>query len=453
MVEKAYQRLKHYILNNIIGSLVLPIILLNSNNLAAQEIKIISDEETEVLLEEITQPLFKAAGLPFNRNEVYIVEDNSLNAFVADGNNLFINTGTIIAAESPNEIAGVIAHETGHIAGGHIIRQKLKNRNINEVSLVSAIAAGAAAALSGRADVAMAAMLGSQSSILTNYTRYRTEEERSADDAAIKLLKQTKQSPQGMLAFMKKIVARNQLQGIEETPYFRTHPITRERISFFEQASKNSNLSPISELQNKFNNVKAKLIAYLLPPTQTLKQYAKSNRIDAHYARAIAYFRMLNISKALNEINILLQKESDNPYFHELKGQIFLETGKIKQAKSEYKKALEIMPSSALFQISFAQTLLEDNHSQSDIQEAINLLNKAIIKRPNSFAWLLLSRAYGLQENLGYANYAAAEYSLRIGAPETAQEQLKQSLTYNPDQTLKIKIADLQNKLDNLLKK
>ncbi len=452
MVEKAHQRLKHYILN-IIGSIILPIMLLETNNLFAQEIKIISDEETENLLEEITRPLFQSAGIPFNRNEVYIVEDNSLNAFVADGNNLFMHTGTIIAAQSPNEIAGVIAHETGHIAGGHILRQKLKNKALNEVSLVSAIAAGAAAAISGRADIAMAAMLGSQSSILTHYTRYKTEEERAADETAIKLLNKTKQSPRGMLNFMKKILSQNNLQGIEESPYFRTHPITRERISFFEKAvDETKNHSP-SKLQNKFDKVKAKLTAYLLPPEQTFRIYGTKNSTDARYAKAIAHFRLLKIKEALSEIDLLLKEEPQNPYFHELKGQIFLETGKIKQAKTEYQKALELMPESSLLQINFAQTLLEETPNSSEVQEAINLLNQAIIKRPSSFAWLLLARAYGLQEKTAYANYAAAEYSLRIGAAETAKEQLKQALNQNPDKKLKLKIADLQNKIDDLLKK
>lgn len=427
--------------------------LLETNNLFAQEIKIISDEETENLLEEITRPLFQSAGIPFNRNEVYIVEDNSLNAFVADGNKLFMHTGTIIAAQSPNEIAGVIAHETGHIAGGHILRQKLKNKALNEVSLVSAIAAGAAAAISGRADIAMAAMLGSQSSILTHYTRYKTEEERAADETAIKLLNKTKQSPRGMLNFMKKILSQNNLQGIEESPYFRTHPITRERISFFEKAvDETKNHSP-SKLQNKFDKVKAKLTAYLLPPEQTFRIYGTKNSIDARYAKAIAHFRLLKIKEALSEIDLLLKEEPQNPYFHELKGQIFLEIGKIKQDKTEYQKALELMPESSLLQINFAQTLLEETPNSSEVQEAINLLNQAIIKRPSSFAWLLLARAYGLQEKTSYANYAAAEYSLRIGAAETAKEQLKQALNQNPDKKLKLKIADLQNKIDDLLKK
>ena len=451
-MEKTYQRLKQ-LLAKLAAGLVLAVVL-SATPAQAQNLRLISDEETEQLLAQITRPLFQAAGLPFNRNEVYIVEDNSLNAFVADGNNLFIHTGTIIAADTPEELAGVIAHETGHIQGGHILRQKLKNQSLQEVSLASAILAGAAAAVSGRGDVAMAAMLGSQTSILTHYTRYRTEEERSADEAAIKLLAKTRQSPEGMLTFMKRIAAQNRMQGIEETPYFRTHPVTVERITFFEDALQKSAVLPSDKLQNSFERVKAKLYAYLNAPQQTLRKYPSGNQsIAARYARAVAYFKQLQLAKANKELDSLIAEEPNNPYFHELKGQMYLETGKIKPAKAEYQKAVKLLPGSALLQISYAQAILEDEPDKNEVQKAVNLLNQSVIKHPTGFAWLLLARAYGLQGNEAAANYASAEYSLRIGAFEVARDQLKQARKAKPDARLALKIGDLEARIDSLLKK
>lgn len=452
MVEKTYQRLKFhcYVL---VSSLILLTSLFVSSA-RAQEIRLISDEETEDFLAQIIKPLFQAAGVAFNRNDIYIVEDNSLNAFVADGNRLFVHTGTIIAADSPDELAGVLAHETGHIQGGHILRQKLKNQSLQEVSLASAILAGAAAVASGRGDVAMAAMLGSQSSILTNFTRYRTEEERSADEAAISLLAKTHQSPAGMLAFMKRIAAQYRLQGMEEMPYFRTHPITQERITFFEEAVKKSDSAPNTDLQPQFERVKAKLYAYLMPATQTLRRYpAQDHSLAARYARTIAYFKQLQLAKANKELDTLLAEEPDNPYFHELKGQMYLETGKIAQAKKEYAAALKLLPKSPLLQISYAQALLEDNPSRQEVRQAVDILNQAVIKHDSGFAWLLLSRAYGMQGETAAASYAAAEYSLRIGAPEIALEQLKQAQKSSPSPRLQIKIDDLTAMLTDLLKR
>lgn len=457
-MEKTYQGLKsHFQLNlkRLTGRLVLSLAFWAVCSLPAQaQISIISDEETEQMLAKIIKPLFKQAGVTYRRNGFFIVNDDSLNAFVADGNNLFIHTGTIVKSDNYNELAGVIAHETGHIQGGHILRQKLKNQELQIATLASAIVAGTAAAVSGRGDAAMAVMLGTQSSALTHYTRYRTEEERSADEAAMKLLAATSQSPQGMLTFMKKISKENVMSGVEETPYFRTHPVTRERISFFENhisndASYNSNPS----LQEEFERVKAKLYAYLYSPAKTFQAYPASNTsIAAQYARSIAYFKKLDFKKALALLDELIAKEPQNPYFHELKGQIYLETAKISQAKAEYQKAVNLMPSSALLQSSLAQAILEDNPKPQEVRQAINLLQKANISRPMGFSWLLLSRAYGMSGDEANANYASAEYSFYIGARDIAKRQAEEAKKLSKNPKLSLKIDDLLNRLKDLQK-
>lgn len=424
-----------------------------SGTASAESLSLISDEESEQLLAKITRPLFRAAGINYDRNKVFIVDDPSLNAFVSDGNTLYIHTGTILAADSVNELSGVIAHETGHIMGGHILRQKLKNQEMSEVTLASAILAGTAAAVSGRGDAAMAVMLGAQSSALSHYTIYRTEQERSADESAMKLLSKTGQSPKGMLAFMKKISQRNTLNGIDETPYFRTHPVTRERISYFEDAVKASPYRQDNTLDEEFARVKAKLFAYLRNPQETLRRYFAPDDTAAQYARAVAAFKQLKFAKAEAEIKKLIQKEPQNPYFHELLGQIYLETGKIKPAKREYEQALNLMPSSALLQVSAAQVILEDTPSPSETAKAVSLLNKALIARPSSYSWMLLSRAYGLQGKEAAASYAAAEYSLRTGELETAKRQARQAKTTPHDAKLALKIDDLLLRIKEIERK
>lgn len=415
----------------------------------AGALSLISDEETELFLQKITRPLFKAAGVPFDRNKLHIVNDNTLNAFVSDGNDLFINTGTIISADGPDELRGVIAHETGHIMGGHIIRQKLKNQSLQQASLASMILAGTTAAVTGRGDVAMAIALGGQSSTLNNFLQYRTEQERSADESAVKLLTQTRQSPAGMLRFMKRISRRNELSGIEESPYFRTHPVTRERIGFLEQAV---NASPYKNTQSdkeEFLRIKAKLQAFLETPEQTFRRYPSGNTsIAARYAQTIAYFKQLNIPAALKTINGLIEQEPKNPFFKELKGQIYLETGKVKQAKGEYLQALALMPSSALLQVSAAQAIIEDNPSKADLQKAVKMLNQANLKQPSLMNWMLLARAYGELGDEAYSNYAAAEYSLRMGNVKVAERQARSAqAAARSNNALKLKITDLLNRI------
>ncbi len=449
-MEKTYKGLKYlekWIVTGLFSGVFLLAALLPCK---AQEIKIISDEETEQFLAEIIKPLFDAAGIKFYRNNIFIVEDNSLNAFVADGNRLFVHTGTIIKADNVDELSGVLAHETGHIMGGHILRQKIKNQEMYEVSLASAILAGAAAALTGRGDAAMAIMLGGQSSALNHYTKYRTEEERSADEAAVKLLQKTKQSPKGILNFMKKIKKESVLSGREEIPYFRTHPVTNERIAFFEKAYRDLPYK-IETKNDKFERIKAKLKAYLQPPKTTLNEYAlKKNDIVTQYAQAIAYMKQLNFAKALDKMNSLLEAEPDNPFFYELKGQILLETGKIIEAKKCFAKAYELLPNSHLMQINYAQVLLEDNPSKSEAKLAIQLLNKALIYSKNGFALMLLAKAYGTIGDMAAANYTSAEYSLKIGNWDIAKKQLKQAEKYNPSKQLKLKIDDLKQRLKSI---
>ena len=415
---------------------------------SAASISLISDEETEQFLARQLRPVFKAADIPFNRNNIYIVNDDSLNAFVGDGNNMFVHTGTLMKANDENEIAGVLAHETGHIMGGHILRQKIKLQNMQQISLASMLAAGAAAAATGRADAAIAIMMGTQSSMLNAMLAYQVEEERSADESAVKLLQKTEQSPAGMRNFMKKIDRQNRLNGIAQNPYFRTHPVTAERISFLNNAVRQSPFPAPAQPSNEFLRIKAKLSAFMEEPRKVLQKYPPSDKsTPARYAQAIVFFRMLKLNQSLKILNELIAEEPENPYFHELKGQIFMETGKIKPARTEYQKALSLLPNSALFQINLAQAVLEDTPNRDELEHTAKILNKSLLQRPDTYGWLLLSRAYGGLNDTANSNYAAAEYSLRIGAAETARRQANTALTANPSPQLRLKIDDLLNRI------
>lgn len=436
-MEKANQRLKKYFLFALTG-------LFLTIASSAHAMSLISDEETENFLHATLRPIFKAAGTSFNPRNIYIVNDKSLNAFVIDGNSMFVTVGTLIAADTQNEISGVLAHETGHIQGGHILRHKIKAQEVQRVALASMLLGGAAGLAAGRADVSIAAILGSQGTAINSMLSYQISEERSADEAAVKLLKKTNQSPVGMLNFMKKIQKQNLVQGIEETSYFRTHPVTAERISFLEKATKESNGAKFGPQEKEFSRIKAKIFAYIEKPDQTFIKYPPSDTsIEAQYARTIAYFKDDRIETALSNVENLIQAEPNNPYFYELKGQMLLETGKIKQAVENYRKALEIHPQSSLFKLNLAQAMLEDFPSPREQQQIVDMLNQVLIYNPQSEAWLLLSRAYGLQQNAAGYNYAAAEYSFLIKDYTLAKKQAEQALKSNPSSALTIKLEDL----------
>ncbi len=451
MVEKTHQRLK---LQKQLPLLLAAALFCTIFSFDAKAINLISDEESETLLHNISRPIFKTAGINFNPNDVYLVNDNSLNAFVGDGNRLFIHSGTILAADKVNELQGVIAHEAGHIQGGHILRLKLKMQSLQEVGLVSTIVAGTAILATGRPDVGMAVLLGSQSSALNNYSIYQTSEERSADQAANEILKENNVSPNGMLSFMKKLNQQNQLNGREEIPYFRTHPVTRERITFFESLVQGNKAPENSKYQEDFLRVQAKLFAFLNSPQATRQKYPASDKsVPARYARVIADFKQLKIPSAQKGIDGLISLEPNNPYFHELKGQIYLETGKIKQAVAEYQKALQLRPGSALLQVSLAQAMLENTPSAPDLQKILSLLNKSQLKRPSALGYLLLSRAYGAAGDDARASQNAAEFSFAAGEPQTAQRQIEQArLLAKGNKQLLTKLDDLSARVAEALK-
>lgn len=415
----------------------------------AFSLSLISDDETETFLHNIIRPIFNAAGVPFNANKVFILNDPSLNAFVSDGNYLFIHTGTLMNADNVNELSGIIAHEAGHISGGHIVRQKLRLNQFQTLAAVSLIAAGATAAASGNGDAAMAVMLGSQSSLINTMAAYQMQEERSADESAVKYLEQTGQSPLGLKTFMKKISRLNRLSGYEEIPYFSTHPMNSERAAFFNQALDKSSGSTSSPYDAEFQIIKAKLSAFLLPTAQVLKKYPETDHTPAgRYARAILAYREGKLPQALKILDSLSLSQPDNPYFYELKGQFLFESGKIEEALKAYQKALQLRPDSPEIMLGWAQTAMEAPHGKTQLAKIITGLNQTQLKRPNLVAWQLLSRAYEENKQTAEMYYAAAQYSIGIRNFEAARRQIEAAEQADPPADLKLRLKDLKIKLN-----
>lgn len=414
------------------------------SNAHADDLVLISDTQTQKYLAKIIKPLFAAANISFDENKIMIVDDDSLNAFVSEGNYVFVNTGTILSADDTNELAGILAHETGHIMGGHIVRQQLKLEKIRYALIGSMLAAGATAVATGRSDAAMAVILGSQSSALNSMFYYQTQEERSADESAVLLLGKTHQSTNGLLRFMKKIKKQYALSGVEENPYFRTHPMTNERISHFKEVAKNNHFSQKSELDKEFLMVKAKLAAFLENPKKAQRMYAQEHNSDAaKYARSILEFREGNFSKSLQTISSLIEKYPNNPYFYELRGQFLFESGQVAKSIADYQKALDLSDA-PLIKLSLAHALLENNPNRHDLQKIINLLQQSIISNQTPFAWQLLSRAYAENDETANSYYSAAQYSYFIGDLKNANLQLGYAKKSQPDKSLQLKIKDLQ---------
>lgn len=414
----------------------------------AKAISLISDEETESYLYDILKPIFNAADLPLRRDYIHIVKDDSLNAFVGDQNRMFVHTGTLIKAANSNEIEGVLAHEAGHILGGHILRLKIKMQDLQKATLASMIAAAGAAAASGRGDAAIAVVLGAQSSAINAMSAYQVSEERAADETAVLLLGKNHKSVKGLKDFMTKIQNANRLQGIEEIPYFRTHPVTSERMGFFnDKLKKERGVLNDFDKDERLKRIRAKLFAYLAPLDKVIKKYPLTDTsIAGNIAHTVYYMRQRKQAEALKYADILIGKEPNNPYFLELKGQILFEGGKFAEAAQFYQEALSFKPQSDLFKLSYAEAVLAGKPSTQDLKKLIALLEQAGRNGVYPSAYLYLGRVYADLGHIAEADYFAAEYNYALGEKEIAQRQLKKALKQNLRSDIQLRAKDLEAK-------
>ncbi|NQV83309.1 MAG: M48 family metallopeptidase [Rhodospirillales bacterium] len=390
----------------------------------AKETGLIRDQEIENTIRLFAAPVFKVANLDPSAVKIHLVLDNTLNAFVAGGQRLFINTGLITNAKSASQIIGVIAHETGHIAGGHLARFNKVLENSTAVAILSAVL-GAGAIVAGQGQVGGLIIAAGQGVAQQNFLRYSQTQESAADQAALKYLDQTGQSANGLLGFMNLLGEQELLVPEYQDAYARTHPLTRDRVSAITSHVAKSQYSkiPVSpQLDALFRRARAKLVGYVNPIGATLRIYKSSDSsLESRYARAIGYYRKAEMAKALPLIDSLLAEYPNDPFFWELKGQMIFENGDAKGALSPYKTASRLLPDSALIKRDLArvQLALDDPSLLPDI--IANLLEAIAEDKESPFTWRQLAIAYGRMGDKGHSSLALAEEALLIGRPDVAK--------------------------------
>lgn len=389
----------------------------------ARGISLIRDAEIEHNIHQIAAPLFAAAGLDARAVKVHIVNDRALNAFVAGGQRIFINTGILLKVDDVSEIAGVIAHETGHISGGHLARTHEAMRGASAASIL-AMALGAAAAIGGQGRAGAAIIAGGQQVAVRSFLSYSRAQESAADQAAVKILGAVDQSAQGLHTFLERIGDQEALARSRQDPYVRSHPLTRDRLTFLQdQIARSRTLDPPPDSASKeiLRRIQAKIRGFLGSPQKVLRRYAESDQsAPARYARAAAYHRLGRLDKALGEANALIALEPDNPFFSELKGQILYESGKVREAVEPYSIAVQLRPESPLLRIGLAQAQIATGNANL-LPGAIEHLEEATRRdKQIPAAWRQLAIALGRDGNLGTSALASAEYNLLIGRPRDA---------------------------------
>lgn len=379
---------------------------------------LIRDTEIETTLREWTDPILEVAGLDPDDVGLYIINDPSLNAFVANGQNIHLHTGLLIAAESPGQIKGVIAHETCHIACGHTISRSRAAEVASRPALVS-IGLGVLAIAAGAGDAGAALIASSQQFAALNFFVHTRAEEGQADAAAIAYLEELNQSPAGIVEFFEKYRYQEVLSEARRYPYFRSHPLASDRIRTTRQLAEETGLmdKPTDpEVQHEFELMQAKLIGFLEPPARVYQDYPPTDDSEtARYARAIASMQSSDISGALREVNSLIEEFPDNPFYYELKGQALFEMGRAAESVAPHAKSLELLPGKPLLLINYARSVIARGE-EGDLEAGEEALRDALIAEPdNSFAWSQLAIALEKQGRRAEAELATAESAYHIG--------------------------------------
>ena len=419
---------------------VLTSFMMVSTALPAMAQSLIRDTEIEDTLEDFTTPLLKAAGLNSDNVDIYIVNDNSLNAFVTRGQNIFLNTGLIQQAETPLQLKGVIAHEAGHIADGRIARSDYGNRNAYG-SMLLAAGLGIAAILAGEGGAGALILGGSSQFGAVDVLKNTRVGESVADQYAADYLERTGQSGEGLIQFFEKFRYQEVFSQARRYPYFRSHPLSSERIDSLREVVSESpyfGTPDPEEDVKRLNMAKAKLQGFLDSPQRVFSQFPISDQSDeARYARAVAFFKGADLRSALREIHSLIEDYPDNPYFYELKAQMLFESGKGTESIAPAERAVKLKPDAPLFQLALAQALLEQSDPES-VDRAISLLKSALQKEnDNGAMWYYLSQGYGKQGRDALAKYAVAEQAFSGGDMQRAMsfaERAQKDMDFNSPQ-------------------
>jgi predicted Zn-dependent protease len=402
---------------------------------SAQELPLIRDTEIEVLLRDYARPIFKAAGLGANNISMRIIRHDSFNAFVADGRNVFMNSGALTIAKSPNEVIGVIAHETGHITGGHLAALRARvARDQTKALLISILGIGAMIAGASSKDpstrevgaAGQGVMMGGNDLLMRSLLGERRSQEAAADQAGLKYLSATQQSGQGMLATFERFAQQEYISDKYADPFVRSHPVASDRLAQLRNrvaSSPHVGVKDPPELQLRHDMMRAKLAGYLERAQTVANRFpASDTSLPARYARAIAHNCSGKCTQALGEVDALIREQPNNPYFWELKGNLQYWGGQHRDAIVSLRKALQLVGGTAsLMQVDLAQAML-GTEDPALLDEAIGLLRRAnVADEDNSTGHHQLARALYRKGQLPQADLATAQAHFVEGNVKQAQ--------------------------------
>jgi predicted Zn-dependent protease len=402
---------------------------------------VLRDTETEQLLREYTRPILRAAGLEKQNIQMVIINQSVFNAFVADGRRIFVNYGAIMQSETPNQIIGVMAHETGHLAGGHLAKMREQMAQA-QTQMIIAMLLGAGAMVAGAQGGggnsglanAGAAMFSAPGEIIRrNLLSYVRQQEENADKAGVKFLNATGQSSRGMYETFKRFTEESLFAARGTDPYVQSHPMPAQRVAALEELARSSphwDKKDDPALQMRHDMVRAKISAFMERQETVYRRYPMSNNsLPARYAHAISTYLHGDLRSALSQIDALIQQQPNNPYFYEVRGQALLEGGKPQEAIAPLRKAVALSNNAPLIAMMLGQALVATNNN-AYTDEAIGILRAATARETEApIGYTQLAMAYGRKGDYAQADLASAQAAYLRGDNKTARDLASRAKT------------------------
>jgi predicted Zn-dependent protease len=410
----------------------------------AQENKgppLLRDTEIEQLLRDYTRPILRVAGLEQQNIQVVIINDPTFNAFVADGHRIFVNYGALMQSQTPNQLIGVLAHETGHLAGGHLakLREELARAQTTMiVAMLLGVGAMVAGARSnnpnnGVGNIGAAAVSAPQAILQSSLLAYQRQQEENADRAGVKFLTATKQSAKGMYDTFKRFSDESLFAAHNADPYMQSHPMPVERVAALEELARSSPYWDAKDdpaLQLRHDMMRAKTSGFMERQDTVFRRYPPSNdSLPARYARAISTYLHGDLHSALAQIDGLIQAQPNNPYFYELRGQALLEGGKPNEAIAPLRRAVQLSNRAPLIEMLLGQALVATENN-TYVEEAITILRAAVARETEApLGYTELAMAYGRKGDYAEADLASAQAAYLRGDNKTARDLASRAKT------------------------
>jgi len=402
---------------------------------------VLRDTETEQLLRDYTSPILRVAGLQKNNIQMVIINDKTFNAFVADGRRIFVNYGAILQSATPNQLIGVLAHETGHLAGGHLskFREQLARTQTQLIIAMllgaGAIAAGAAngGSNSAASNIGAAAISAPQEIARRSLLSYQRQQEENADRAGVKFLNATGQSARGMYETFKRFTDESLFAAHGADPYVQSHPMPADRVAALAELAKTSpnwNKKDDPALQMRHDMVRAKISAFMERQDTVYRRYPLSDTsLPARYAHAISTYLHGDLRSAIEQIDALIKLQPQNPYFYEVRGQALLEGGRPAEAIAPLRRAVQLSHNAPLIEMLLGQALVASNNT-ANTNEAIAILRAALAREPEApLGYMQLAMAYGRKGDYAQADLASAQAASLRGDNKTARELASRAKT------------------------